>query len=427
MSHSASIGVTRMACGLSARSQPVQAASELAAQVKASLAGQAIDLACIFFTPHHADAARALAYSLRRRLDPHLLIGMSVETVIAGGIEQEGSPGVSLLAASLPGIDVRPFRITDLLDHIAADDASLAEAAGVSCASAPYRGSILFADPFSVPAGTLLPALAAARARSAPDAAPAPIIGGMASAAETAGENVFILNDEVIRSTGVGISFSGPIRIDPLVSQGCRPIGTPLVVTAAKRQIISSLSGKPALQALTEAIETLKPHERKLCERGILIGRVINEYKQRFGRDDFLIRGLLGVDKQSQALVVADLVRVGQTVQFHVRDDTTASEDLEMLLDAQRLYEPPVGALLFTCTARGRHLFQTPNHDASRIAAAFADPLPAEQQAKPGEAIVRSGPYVPLAGCFAAGEIGPVGDGVFLHAHTACAALFRHA
>ncbi len=426
-----------MACGLSARAQPVQAAAEIAQQVHASLAGQSVDLAFVFFSRHHADAARALGYSLRRRLEPKLLVGVSVEGVIAGGIEQEGSPGVSVLAASLPGVDARAFRIIDLLEHISpGDEAPLAEAAGMNGLSigqdglsGPYRGTLLFADPFSTPAGTLLPALSRARPRDegASAGVRAPIIGGLASAADAAGENVFLLNDEVVRDGGVGVSLNGCVRVDPLVSQGCRPIGTPLVITGGKHQIISSLSGKPALRALTEAVESLKSHDRKLCERGILVGRVINEYKDRFGRDDFLIRGLLGVDKSSQALVVADLIKVGQTIQFHVRDDTTASEDLEMLLDAQRLHEPPVGALLLTCNGRGRRLFQSPNHDASRIAAAFADPLPAEHLAKPGEAVVRAGPYVPLAGFFAAGEIGPVGDGVFLHGQTACAALFRHA
>ncbi|MBL8991236.1 MAG: hypothetical protein JNJ48_06615, partial [Phycisphaerae bacterium] len=55
---------------------------------------------------------------------------------------------------------------------------------------------------------------------------------------------------------------------------------------------------------------------------------------------------------------------------------------------------------------------------------AFADPEAAESRAKGGfEAGVV--PLVPLGGFFAAGEIGPVGDGVFLHGHTACAAVFR--
>lgn len=432
MSQSASIGVLKMACGLSARTQPVQAAAEVAQQILSVMPGNAIDLAFVFFTRHHADAARALGYALRRRLEPRVLIGVSAESVIAGGIEQEGSPGVSVLAASLPGVEARTFKVGDLMEFASSGETgALADAAGMQSeiggSGIPYRGTLLLADPFSVPMGTLLPALSLARPTDGPREHVAPLLGGLASSAETAGENVFLLNDEVFHDGGVGVSLAGAVRIDPLVSQGCRAVGTPLVITAGKGQIISSLGGKPALRALMETVESLNEHDKKLCQRGILVGRVINEYKDRFGRNDFLIRGLLGVDKNSNALAVADLIRVGQTIQFHVRDDTTASEDLEMLLDAQRLHDTPVGAMLFTCNARGRRLFHTPNHDASRLAAAFADPTPAEQVAKPGEPVVRPGPYVPLAGFFAAGEIGPIGDGLFLHGHTASAALFRHA
>ncbi|MBC7773602.1 MAG: FIST C-terminal domain-containing protein, partial [Pyrinomonadaceae bacterium] len=176
-----------------------------------------------------------------------------------------------------------------------------------------------------------------------------------------------------------------------------------------------------------EAIETLSESDRRLCERGLLVGRVINEYKDRFGRDDFLIRNVLGIDKNSEALAVADLFRVGQTIQFHVRDSSTATEDLQMLLDLQRLQEPPVGAVMFTCNGRGRRLFEKPNHDASLLATAFAGSAPGEQQAKAGEPVIHAGPVVPLAGFFAAGEIGPVGGSVFLHGQTASVALFRHA
>jgi len=39
----------------------------------------------------------------------------------------------------------------------------------------------------------------------------------------------------------------------------------------------------------------------------------------------------------------------------------------------------------------------------------------------------REGPAMPLAGFFAAGEIGPVGDLSYLHGQTAVLGLFRNA
>jgi small ligand-binding sensory domain FIST len=95
-----------------------------------------------------------------------------------------------------------------------------------------------------------------------------------------------------------------------------------------------------------------------------------------------------------------------------VRDPASASEDLETLVahkgggllengDARS-----AGALLFSCNGRGRRMFTEPDHDVSRVCAGLSAKLP-------------------VAGFFAAGEIGPVGGRNFLHGFTASVALFR--
>jgi small ligand-binding sensory domain FIST len=109
-----------------------------------------------------------------------------------------------------------------------------------------------------------------------------------------------------------------------------------------------------------------------------------------------------------------------------VRDAETAHEDLEMLLDKQRLHEPATGALLFTCNGRGRRMFSSSDHDACAVARTFVRPRPGEHEAKGGTTIPPSGhAAMPVAGFFAGGEIGPLGDEIFVHGHTACAAFFR--
>jgi len=90
------------------------------------------------------------------------------------------------------------------------------------------------------------------------------------------------------------------------------------------------------------------------------------------------------------------------------------------------LHGPPAGALLFTCNGRGRRLFDEPNVDASVVQRSFAQLDAGEQAAKTGRAIqVPPENLVPLAGMFAAGELGPIGGETFLHGHSACLALFR--
>ena len=124
-------------------------------------------------------------------------------------------------------------------------------------------------------------------------------------------------------------------------------------------------------------------------------------------RGDFLVRNVLGLDRSSGALAITDRVRVGQTVQFHVRDAQTADEDLRALLQQDRATHtrPPAGALLFSCNGRGMRLFPQPDHDAAAVRAAVGD--------------------VPLAGLFAQGELGPVGGRNFIHGFTASLALFE--
>jgi small ligand-binding sensory domain FIST len=237
---------------------------------------------------------------------------------------------------------------------------------------------------------------------------------------------VQLLLEEEVRTHGlVGISLSGDIEVEGLVSQGCRPIGQPWVVTRARGNLILQLGGRPALEVIQDMVSELPAEDQARLHNSLLIGRVVNEYKDRFGRSDFLIRNIIGVDKDLKAIAVTDIVRPGVTVQLQLRDAQTASEDLLMLLDAQQLHERPRGALLFTCNGRGTRLFPQPNHDAARIITAFAGARPGEEAAKGGQLTGFTPGMLPLAGFFAAGEIGPVGGDSHLHGQTACAVLFR--
>src|SRR5205814_6826675 len=108
----------------------------------------------------------------------------------------------------------------------------------------------------------------------------------------------------------------------------------------------------------------LSEDERGLLSTGVHLGRVIDESKTEFDRGDFLIRNVLGGDPQSGAIAVGDVVEVGSTAQFQVRDAASADEDLRQLING-RMAE---GALLFTCNGRGTRLFGRPDHDADVVA-----------------------------------------------------------
>ncbi len=409
MEHTSSATALSVGVGLSANVDAGLAAEQACEQAAASVKPGEADLVLIFAAGRHAQDLDDIAHIVRSTLEPGTLVGVSAEGIIANDAELERQPAVTVFAASLPGTSLHAFSYRDL-PHVKDNDAdALREAARIAGARRDLRATLFFADPFSVPAAAAVSVLSNTRA-VVEGLKRSPIIGGMASGASKPGGNMLVLNDQVMRAGGIGVAIRGDIAVDALVSQGCRPIGRPLVVTGAQRNIIKTLGGIKAMDALREIIGELETEDRDLLPNGVFVGRVIDEYKSRFGRGDFLIRGVLGVDNGSGSIAVGDLVRAGQTIQFHLRDSKTATEDLELLLASQQLQTPPAGGLLFTCNGRGARLFGDSNHDAGRISRALGtDPE------RP----------MPLAGFFAAGEIGPIGEGSFLHGHTASLALLR--
>jgi small ligand-binding sensory domain FIST len=222
----------------------------------------------------------------------------------------------------------------------------------------------------------------------------------MASGARGPGGSRLALDDAVVTSGAVGALIGPGVDARAVVSQGCRPIGRPYVVTEGSGNIIRTLAGRPALSRLDEVAGELTPEEiRAVNSGGLHLGRVVDEHKADFGPGDFLVRQVLGGDREAGAIAVNDEVTVGTTVQFHVRDAIAAHDDLDALLAEATDATPPDAALLFTCNGRGEHLFGVPDHDAGLV----------------GD---RLGP-LPVTGFFAAGELGPVAGHNHLHSYTA--------
>ncbi len=373
---------------------PAQAARELVDGVQAELGSATRDLACLFMTPHYAHELEEMVESLHRDLAPEHLVGCTAESVIGGGEEFERGPAATLWVASLPGIEVETthIRFEQTLD-------------GYLFAAQPQfppdaRGLVLFCEPHSFPAHLFLKQLAESHQEL-------PVVGGMASGSRSPGENRLFHGGRVHVHGAVAARLSGPICVRPVVSQGCRPIGKTCVVTKADDNVIFELGGRPALEQLMEIVRGLPSHEQTLVEQGLHIGIAVDAGKNEQRRGDFLVRAVVGIDRDRGAVAIGDHVRPGQTVQFHIRDAESASEDLRELLDVARAEgAAPRGALLFTCNGRGRRLFDEEHHDASRVFRGFSQ--------------------VPLGGFFAAGELGPIGSRNFVHGFTASIALFEH-
>ena len=351
--------------------------------------GASPDLAVLFCSGDHVDAIDDIVATVRALARPRVLIGSTADTVVGGEYEVEEGPALSLWAATLPAAGtLQPVRVT------AARTPSGTAIQGLAVGALAEGATVLLlADPFSLPVEAILDAVDAAEARVA-------VAGGLASGARAPGGNRLVLDGEVVSHGGVGVVLPPGTAVSTIVSQGCRPVGRPMIVTKARGNVLDELAGQPALARLEELAQRAGPEERELLASGLHLGIAIDEHRAAFGRGDFLIRAVIGVERDSGGLVVGEAVEVGTTVQFHVRDADAADEDLLALLATAS----GDGALLFTCNGRGTRLFGEPDHDARAVRDAIGNDA--------------------VAGMACAGEVGPVAGRSFLHSFTASVVLF---
>lgn len=384
----------RCGCGTSTHPDLGTALREADAAARAALGGAApADVAIVFVTGGYGSAIRPALESLTDLVSATAVIGTTAEGVLGNAAEFERMPAVAVWLARLPGAWIRPVS----LDYRQTPDGGMfAGWRDDLDADVPGNATLLLlADPFTFPVDAFI-------ARMAEEHPGMPIVGGMASGATEPGGNTLVVGPRTENSGAVGLLVGGSVRIRPVVSQGCRPIGRPMVITKSEENLIVELGGRPALERLREIYGDLDEADRNLVRSSLHVGRAATEYRETFGRGDFLVRNVVGADPESGVVAVGDSVRTGQTVQFHVRDAATADEDLRGLLAAAGP-AAPLGALVFTCNGRGLRLFDEPHHDARCVQECL-------------------GP-VPTAGFFAQGEIGPIGSRTFLHGFTASIAL----
>ena len=375
----------RFAASLSEHPVASHAVGEAVGQVLETV-GPEPDLAVLVVSAGHVGALDDVVGVVREVLRPGVLVGAAAGMVLGGSREVEEDAALALWAGRPGG--VTPVRLPGAGGGLGSPDPTT-----VTAAAAPGDVLLLVADPFTFPAEAWLADLAVA----APGVR---VVGGLASAARGPGGSRLVLDGDVYADGAVGVLLPGE-AVDIVVSQGCRPIGDPMVVTRAERSIIYELAGQRALDRLNELAAALPPDDRALLAHGIHLGVVVDEHREHFDRGDFLVRNVLGADKSVGAIAVADEVPVGTTVQFHVRDAGTADEDLRLLLAEH----DAAASVVFSCNGRGTHLFGQPDHDAAVVQDVLDRPA--------------------TVGMSCAGELGPIGGRSHLHGFTASILTFR--
>lgn len=399
----------KWATALSTRPSLEAAVNEVVEMAQARL-GAPADVGLVFISATFASEYPRLLPLLRERLSLPALIGCGGGGIIGNLVpaeervpihEIEDEPALCLCLGHLPGVTVKTFWLDE--EHLPDLDSppqDWVDYIGVDPASQP--DFVLIADPVTSKIKDLLQGFDFAYPTAVK-------VGGLASGSGGQRSNGLFCDEQYYEEGSVGLALSGPVQIQSVVAQGCRPVGPIFRVVKGQRNVILEIEMEEEggrerntpLEYLQNLLQELTEDERELAQHSLFVGVAHSAFRMELRQGDFLIRNLVGIDPRVGAVAIGDRVRSGQRIQFHLRDDSTSTADLTALLQQHRHEHPEqaAGALMFSCLGRGEDLYDAPHHDSSLFRKVMGD--------------------VPVSGFFCAGEIGPIGGATYLHGYTA--------
>lgn len=393
-------------CTTALSSEPAleAAIADLGQQLKQAGQRHPADLGLVFCSSAYASDLQRLMPLLQQALGAKHWLGCCgggvVGTNAAGAPQElEHQPAISVTLLSLPETEIELFSLkSEALPDLDGSRQSWIDWAGV----APDGGHsmLLFLDPTCTAINDVISGLDFAY----PEAQK---IGGIAGQ-HTAQHGSLLLGDGVVDGA-IGCLIKGAWRIDPVVAQGCKPIGPVFEIEKAERNVLLRLShdgeADTPVACLQTILQDLSPEEKELVRHSLFLGVAKTNFQLPSDGAPapgpaVLVRNLIGVDPRNGSVAVAERLRVGQQVQFQLRDAETSRQEQQQLLAQQHgRNAEPLAALLFACLGRGEGLYGSANGDVDGCRQHF--------------------PAVPISGAFCNGEIGPVAGATHLHGYTA--------
>ena len=218
-----------------------------------------------------------------------------------------------------------------------------------------------------------------------------------------------------------GVAFTQGAALMSRVTQGCQPVSGNFEVTACEGNVVTGLSGQPALDVMLTALNVTldQPREALAKVRSTLVGlsdpaellsdrRVL--HPGQFGAE-VVVRHIIGLDPSRKGIAVSGAPSVGMTLAFCERNAQAARADLirvcaeireelepeELTVELANALNAPeaesaphparriAGAIYVSCAGRGGPHFGAPSAELQIVRRALGD--------------------VPLVGFFAGGEI----------------------
>lgn len=282
------------------------------------------DLVLLHYTGYREEIDR-LPLRIRRSLNPKNILGCSAMGLLGHENWLEGGRALSLTVAWLDQCDVRTFSLqTSELPDPDCPPSAWIEALGISGLEPPDC-LLLWVENSTFQLDELLVGLDFAFPHTAK-------IGASAGARRPMATRL-ILDSQAFSRGMVGAAIWG-LGVESQLSQGCRPVGPIWVVEQGERNLIRKLSqagrATTALDAFQSTLEELSPGDRVHARNHTVVGFPQMDINRilRGSSPRYRMRTLVGADLKKGTLAVAAPVRIGQQLQFFVRDPWVAEQQV---------------------------------------------------------------------------------------------------
>ena len=296
------------------------------------------NLGFVYVTDPLAADLEVLITRLRRETPVTHWVGTVGLGVCATGVEYYHEPAVCLLAGAFMPDSFRVFESLDTgLEHFSGQHEAWCQA------HHPFFG-VVHADPRN-------PNLQSQLVKLSDKLGSGFLVGGLACASER-----YAHVADVVEEGGLsGVLFEHTVAVTTRLSQGCSPLGTRHQITAAEHNLIFEIDGRPALDVFKEDIGEEIARDLNKAAGYIFVGLPIE------GTDtgDYLVRNLVGIDLERGIIAIGETVQTGQPLIICRRDEQSAVQDLERMLDEllANTKTPVRGGLYTSCIGRGISLF----------------------------------------------------------------------